>query len=106
VATGELRELAARGIVLGLFYDIDLEEREISVAPGDLLVFYTDGVTEAMDADKQMFGEDGLRAAVTAKPKASAQEVLEAIVQTVNTFTGNTPQSDDITLFVAKRHTL
>jgi sigma-B regulation protein RsbU (phosphoserine phosphatase) len=92
VATGELRELAARGIVLGLFYDIDLEEREISVAPGDLLVFYTDGVTEAM--------------AVTAKPKASAQEVLEAIVQTVNTFTGNTPQSDDITLFVAKRHTL
>jgi sigma-B regulation protein RsbU (phosphoserine phosphatase) len=106
VATGELRELAARGIVMGLFYDIDLEEREISVAPGDLLVFYTDGVTEAMNADKQLFGEDGLRAAVTAKPKASAQEVLDAIVQAVNTFTGNTPQSDDIALFVVKRHAL
>ena len=48
----------------------------------------------------------GLRAAVTAKPKASAQEVLDAIVQAVNTFTGNTPQSDDITLFVVKRHAL
>jgi serine phosphatase RsbU (regulator of sigma subunit) len=105
-ATGELRELAARGIVLGVLYDINLEECEINVAPGDLLVFYTDGVTEAMDADKQVFGEDGLRAAVTAKPKASAQEVLEAIVQAVNTFTGNTPQSDDITLFVVKRHAL
>jgi serine phosphatase RsbU (regulator of sigma subunit) len=53
-----------------------------------------------------LFGEDGLRAAVTAKPKASAQEVLEAIVQAVNTFTGNTPQSDDFTLFVVKRHAL
>ncbi len=106
MATGELRELAAQGIVLGVFYDLNLEECEISVAPGDLLVFYTDGVTEAMDADKQMFGEDGLRAAVTAKPKANAQEVLEAIVQAVNTFAGNTPQSDDLTLFVVKRHAL
>jgi sigma-B regulation protein RsbU (phosphoserine phosphatase) len=106
VATGELRELAARGIVLGAFHDIDLEECEISVALGDLLVFFTDGVTEAMDADNQLFGEDGLRAAVTAKPKASAQEVLEAIVQAVNTFMGNTPQSDDLTLFVVKRHAL
>jgi serine phosphatase RsbU (regulator of sigma subunit) len=53
-----------------------------------------------------LFGEDGLRAAMTANPKASAQEVLEAIVQAVNTFTGNTPQSDDLTLFVVKRDTL
>jgi serine phosphatase RsbU (regulator of sigma subunit) len=106
VATGELRELAGRGIVLGLFSDIVLEEREISVAPGDLLVFYTDGVTEAMNADKQLFGEDGLRAAMTANPEASAQEVLDGIMQAVNTFTGNTPQSDDLTLFVVKRDTL
>lgn len=103
VATGELQELASGGIVLGAFSDIDLKECEIDVAPGDLLVFYTDGVTEAMDADEQMFGEDRLRAAVKANPRVSAQEVLDAIVQAVNTFTGNTPQADDITLFVVKR---
>jgi len=76
------------------------------VAPGDLLVFYAYGETEAMDADKHMFSEDGLRAAVTVRLTASAQEVLEAIVQAVNTFTGNAPQSDDFTLFVVKRYTL
>jgi serine phosphatase RsbU (regulator of sigma subunit) len=106
VATGELQELAARGIVLGVLYDLDLEECEIDVAPGDVLVFYTDGVTEAIDANHQLFGEDRLRAAVKANPEGSAQEVLEAIVQAVNTFTGNSPPSDDLTLFVVKRRAL
>ncbi len=48
-ATGQIEELATRGIVLGVFEQVKLEEKEIEVSPGDILVFYTDGVTEAMD---------------------------------------------------------
>jgi serine phosphatase RsbU (regulator of sigma subunit)/PAS domain-containing protein len=107
VASGESQELAARGIVLGIFENIELEEREIEVTPGDFLTFYTDGVTEAMNAEDELFGEERLRAAVaTAAPEASAQQVLEAVIDAVNAFTGDTPQSDDFTLLVFKRNPL
>jgi sigma-B regulation protein RsbU (phosphoserine phosphatase) len=96
-------ELAGQGIVLGIFEDIKLEEREVNLAPGDLVVFYTDGVTEAMDADQFLFGEDRLRAVVIANPQTTAQQLLQAIVDAVQAFTGNAPQSDDLTLFVIKR---
>jgi serine phosphatase RsbU (regulator of sigma subunit) len=102
-ASGEVQLLAARGIVLGVFSDIELEEREIEVAPGDVLVFYTDGVTEARGSDGQMFDEERLRAAVASSPEASAQQVLQAIVEAVEAFVGDIPQSDDLTLFVIKR---
>jgi serine phosphatase RsbU (regulator of sigma subunit) len=102
-ASGEVQPLAARGIVLGVFSDIELEEREIEVAPGDMLVFYTDGVTEARGSDGQMFDEERLRAAVASNPEASAQQVLQAIVEAVEAFVGDIPQSDDLTLFVIKR---
>jgi serine phosphatase RsbU (regulator of sigma subunit) len=103
ISSGEIQELTAQGIVLGLLEDIELEEREIDVAPGDVLVFYTDGVTEAMDVVGQQFGEERLRAAVAATPNASAQQVISAVVDAVQAFTGDAPQSDDLTLLVVKR---
>ena len=103
VGTGESEELAARGIALGVLEDIELEEREIDVAPGDLLVFYTDGVTEAMDDGGQQFGKERLRQVLAANADGSAQEVLAAVEDAVRAFTGNTPQSDDIALFVVRR---
>jgi serine phosphatase RsbU (regulator of sigma subunit) len=102
-ATGDIQTLHARGIVLGILGSVELEEREIQVAPGDLLVFYTDGVTEAMDASHNLFGEERLQATVDANAGASAQEVLDAILDAVREFTGDVDQSDDITLFVVRR---
>ena len=102
-ATGEPQELTSRSVILGMFEDVALEERQIDVAPGDLLVFYTDGVTEAMNAAGELFGEGRLQATVAANQGASAQQVLEAIIDALKTFTGDTPQSDDLTLFVVKR---
>jgi sigma-B regulation protein RsbU (phosphoserine phosphatase) len=100
---GQLRELAGRGIVLGVLDTIELEDRAIDVAPGDYLVFYTDGVTEAMDKDHRQFGEERLQRIVRATAGASAQQMLEAVVDSVQDFTGNSPQSDDVTLFVVRR---
>jgi sigma-B regulation protein RsbU (phosphoserine phosphatase) len=101
--SGEFRELAARGIVLGIFNDINLEERKIRLSHGDVLVFYTDGVTEAMDVEGQLFGEDRLRAVIAANREANAQGLLQAIVDALNVFAADTSRSDDCTLFVIRR---
>jgi serine phosphatase RsbU (regulator of sigma subunit) len=102
-ARGECQELTARGIVLGAFDDIPLEERQIVVAPGDLLVFYTDGVTEAMNGADKMFGQERLQTIVTANAEGSAEQVCQAVLQALENFTEDTPPSDDITLLVVKR---
>lgn len=80
-----------------------MEEWRIDVSPGDVLVFYTDGVTEAMNANGSMFDEQRLQAIVMANRDASAETVAQAIVNAVRAFIGSTPQSDDLTLFVVKR---
>jgi serine phosphatase RsbU (regulator of sigma subunit) len=105
-ANGHCQELSARGIVLGAFASIPLEERQILVAPGDLLVFYTDGVTEAMDRTGQMFGQERLQTILTANIAGSAEQVCQAILQALENFTEDTPPSDDITLLVVKRQHL
>jgi sigma-B regulation protein RsbU (phosphoserine phosphatase) len=101
--TDECHELAARGVVLGALKDIPLEERQIEVAPGDLLIFYTDGVTEAMNAAGQLFGEERLQAIIRANAGASAEQVCQAVLQALENFTRDTSPSDDITLLVVKR---
>jgi sigma-B regulation protein RsbU (phosphoserine phosphatase) len=105
-STGVCTELTGRGAVLGIFEDIELEDHEIDLAPGDLLILYTDGITEAMDDTHQLFGEDRLQAVIAANPTASAPEMLEAIIGAVETFTANAAQSDDMTLLVVKRQSL
>jgi sigma-B regulation protein RsbU (phosphoserine phosphatase) len=102
-ATGQVVELAARGVILGALTEAYLEERDLDVQPGDLLLFYSDGLTEAMNAQRQLFGEEQLAAVLAANQRRSAQEVLEAIVEAVRAFCGNTPQSDDLTLFAVRR---
>jgi len=103
-ATGESEELVTHGTVLATFPEIELEECEIEMAPGDLLVFYTDGVTEAMNADHELFERERLQAAVAAKAQASPKELLEAVVDAVQAFTADAPQSDDMTLVAVKRN--
>ncbi|MCL7452545.1 MAG: SpoIIE family protein phosphatase [Anaerolineae bacterium] len=100
---GQVQPLGARGTVLGVLEQIELEEREISVAPGDLLVFYTDGVTEAMDKEHQVFGETRLEALLAEHARATAGEVLQSVVDAVREHAGQVAQSDDLTVLVVKR---
>ncbi len=102
-ATGQCDELPGQGTVLGIFEKIDLTDQTVHLAPGDLVVFYTDGVTEAMNAAEELFGDERLQAIITANPLANAEEMIEAIVQAVRTFSADAPPSDDVTLFVVKR---
>jgi sigma-B regulation protein RsbU (phosphoserine phosphatase) len=86
-----------------MFKTIELEEQEIEVAQGDMLIFHTDGVTEAMNMAGQMLGEERLRAILVTDAEASAAQVQQAVLTELEEFTGGTPQSDDFTLFVVKR---
>jgi sigma-B regulation protein RsbU (phosphoserine phosphatase) len=70
---------------------------------GDVLVLYTDGVSEARDAERGFFGEDRLKAAVAALRECSAEEIVRGIVTAVSDFTGSFAQADDLTILVAKR---
>jgi sigma-B regulation protein RsbU (phosphoserine phosphatase) len=107
--TGRCQELNGQGVILGALdetelasYGIVLEERQIDLQAGDLVVFYTDGVTEARNGEDELFGAARLLSAVEAQAGAGAQAVLEAIVTEVQAFAGDAPQSDDLTLFVVR----
>lgn len=106
-ATQSIVELDSPGIVLGVVEEIELVERTITIAPGDVVVLFTDGVTEAMTAEYAEFGSARLHAVVgdllAAKPQAAAEEIVAAIVTAVNNFTGSIDLSDDMTLVVMRR---
>lgn len=102
-ARGNVRELRAEGIILGAFENVQIEDRRFSVAPGDALLFYTDGITEAMDADGNFFGQTRLVDVFRTHAAGSAQEVTTAIVEAIDEFAGDTEPSDDVTFFVVKR---
>lgn len=102
-STGQVRELEAPGIILGVFDEIALAEGEIEMATGDLLIFFTDAVTEAMDSRREMFGEERLQELAGAHAQASAAQMLETVINAFQTHTGHVPLADDITLLVVKR---
>jgi serine phosphatase RsbU (regulator of sigma subunit) len=101
-ADGSMGQLTSRGMLLGAFPAIHLEEKSIALTAGDMLILYTDGITEAR-REKELFGETRLEAVIAANTDASAGEMGQAILEAVTQFCGPTPQADDMTLVVVKR---
>lgn len=95
-------ELEATGIAIGAMDDAPYEQREIPLASGDLLVLYTDGVTEAVNDKEEMFEIPRLLDIILASRSLPAQEIVDAIITGVNAFSQSQPQYDDITLMVIK----
>jgi sigma-B regulation protein RsbU (phosphoserine phosphatase) len=100
---GQVVSLTAQGMAMGILTGIELEQQETRLEPGDLVVFYTDGVTDALNAEVKEFGLERLRTVVEAHLEESAADVVRAINQAVEEFVGDTPQFDDLTLVVLKR---
>ena len=84
------------GIALGLFEDAGIVNETCVLKPGDGIVFYTDGTTEANNPQKQFFGEERLAQAVAGAH--GAEEAINAVVTAVDSFTGEAEQFDDLTL--------
>ncbi len=102
-ATGEIEPLRAQGIVLGIVPQPHFEPGAVSLAPGDMVLFYTDGVTEAMNVQRELFGEERLVAVLRQHHQGSAGEIVEAVLAAIRAFAGDESQSDDITMVVVRR---
>ena len=98
-----VQALRTTGIPLGMFEDMTWEQRIVQLAPGDLLVLYTDGITEAQNRQEEFFGEERLLEVVRANLGRSAQGLQDALMAQVREFVGDAPQFDDITLMVLVR---
>jgi serine phosphatase RsbU (regulator of sigma subunit) len=100
---GNNEELTGGGPILGILASVDYQEQRAKLEPGDLLVIYSDGVTEAANAESEEFGVERLVRTVWAYRDRSAGEIVEAVNRALAEYTGAAPQSDDITMIVARR---
>ncbi|NBS63079.1 MAG: HAMP domain-containing protein [Betaproteobacteria bacterium] len=102
-ASGGLEQLdQATGLVLGVIEDAVYDEARVQMLPGDTLVLYTDGITEAHDAQQQMFGLDRLETICRETPISPVPNLIDRMMSSVDEFAGSTPQYDDITLLVLR----
>jgi len=100
---GERRLLERGGLILGIQEAVDFEEERVNLLPGDLVVLYTDGISEAANAAGDQFGEERLYEAVAAVPLAlNAREAAERLLGTLRDYLDGTEPQDDITLVVLK----
>ena len=91
------------GIALGVMPNLEYREASVTLAPGDTLILYTDGVSEAMNSEGEEFGVDRLMRIFNERAPASAKEANEVILQAVVEFADGYPQSDDVTCLVLRR---
>jgi sigma-B regulation protein RsbU (phosphoserine phosphatase) len=82
--------------------DVRYEDRPVALFPGDVLVMYTDGVSEAESPNMEQFGTERLEQAIERLASRSAQEIVDGIVETVLEWAGERGQNDDLTLLVVK----
>ena len=98
---GEVEYLQQGGLALGILPDSTYQEKTFNLKSDDILVFYTDGVTEALNSERQEFGQARLISLLKEVRTLSASELLQSILNAVNQFTEGV-RSDDITLIVVK----
>jgi phosphoserine phosphatase RsbU/P len=99
---GKVKPLASKGIALGVLDDIKLTAKENRLMAGDTVIFYTDGVTEAMNEDLDEFGVERLELVVAKNRQKDAAGIVAAVTQAIRDHAGETPQFDDITLVVMR----
>ena len=100
---GAVEELRGTGIPLGMLKDAVWERGEVTMLPGERLLAYTDGVTDAQNPEDEPFGEVRLIEVAKANVEASPIEMRTAVLDEIKSFVGQAAQEDDITLMVVAR---
>ncbi|MCK9579827.1 MAG: SpoIIE family protein phosphatase [Methanoregula sp.] len=91
-----------KGIALGVVPVVDIASTLLEIRHGDLLVLYTDGVTEAFNEKDEYFGEERLMDCISRHRSRPAKEIMDTLLEEIRAFSGAAPQSDDITLVVIR----
>jgi len=100
-SSGVKAELLPTGPAVGMMPDAKFSIKEVRLEPGDILIGFTDGVTEALSPGGEFFGKKRLRS-ILEQPAASATELLERIKTSLSVYTENATQNDDITLLAVQ----
>jgi sigma-B regulation protein RsbU (phosphoserine phosphatase) len=100
--SGETEMLTTKSVLLGAFDFVEYKPRQTRLNSGDVVVMYTDGVTEAVNTDNEMFSDERLEELVKQSVNLSAEQIKQRILDEVLSFTRGLPQGDDITLIVLK----
>jgi sigma-B regulation protein RsbU (phosphoserine phosphatase) len=101
-ADGVIERLRATGPVVGLVEAGRFEQRSVLVAPGDVLVVYSDGISEAMNASDEEWGEERLTAAAGAAFPCDAQALIDRLFVAADRFVAGATQHDDMTIVVVR----
>jgi sigma-B regulation protein RsbU (phosphoserine phosphatase) len=102
---GAVCVLRSRGIALGVLEQVNLEAHELHMQPGDVMLLYTDGLPDALNASGDEFGAERLQQALIDARHLNAQGIVDALMRAVSDFAGDEPAFDDQTLVVLKRMT-
>ena len=104
-ASKELTTLKGHGLALGVMEGISLEEYAIEMAPGDLVLMYTDGVTDAINSREEEFGTERLADLVMTHAHQAVECIVDEITRAVTEFAGEGVRFDDVTMVALKRET-
>ena len=103
---GSVQSLRTRGIGLGLekgiIFEQTLIEEEMQLQPGEMYAFFSDGITEAMNNNDELFGEENLKQLLLKKSAQSSSKIMNEIWQSIKTFRGETAVNDDMTMVIVK----
>jgi sigma-B regulation protein RsbU (phosphoserine phosphatase) len=102
-ASNSIEELSATGLMVGAFDFATFESTPLHIQVGDILVVYTDGLTEAEAHSGEMFGEDRVKEIIQREAPSGAEQMLKTMLEALEKFTGSKPQTDDITIIIAER---
>jgi len=101
-ATGKIEELVSDLFVLGMFDSSSYETRTLHLSKGDVLVVYSDGLTDAENRQKEMFGEDRLLRLIRQEAPSGSSALEKKLLIAIEEFTQGTPQTDDITFVIVE----
>ena len=101
-ASGQIERLDVGGLPIGIQPDVKYESATVTLAPGDWLIIFTDGLVEAENARQEEYGEARLFSAIEAGKSLEPAEMLKRLMAELDLFVGNTPQHDDVTCMLLK----
>ena len=90
------------GLEQGIIFESTLIEQEINLIPGQIYAFYSDGITEAMNENMDLFGEEKLSELLRNKTTCTATQIMNDIWNSINSFKGKASQNDDMTMVLVK----
>ena len=99
---GPVQQLSRTGIGLGIRANSTFTERQVTLAPGSLLVLYSDGLEESFNENQEIYGVDRIIQTLQTNKENTPRQITAKLLKEIDTFAGSEPQADDLTLIIAQ----